>query len=429
MIVLRTHIAFGAPHAQDTREAHGAPLGSEEVRAAKKAYGWPPDAQFLVPDEVRRHMQSAISRGAALEKEWRDQLVAYRDAYPEPAQQFEQSLAGEPPAHWDAAFPVFEPDEKGMATRKASGKVLNSFAARMPWLMGGAADLAPSTDTLIEGGTDFEANNYQGRNIHFGVREHVMCASASGMALHGGVRPYVSTFLIFTDYARPAIRLAALMRQPVVYVMTHDSIALGEDGPTHQPIEQLASLRAIPNFCVIRPADANETAYAWRAAVTRTHGPTLLALTRQSVPVLDRSRYADAAGLLKGAYILSRERTAPLEIILIASGSEVHLAIEAQRKLQESHRAVRVVSMPSWELFRQQPEPYRDDVLPPAVTARLAIEAASPQGWLEWVGCSGTIVGIDRFGASAPGEENLAHFGFTVENVVQRALGLVEPKR
>lgn len=429
LIVLRSHIAFGAPHAQDTREAHGAPLGAEEVRLTKRNYGWPTDAKFLVPDRVLDHMRSAVSRGEALEGKWQQRLAAYRAAHPDLARRFEEALAGAPPAQWHEAIPVFEPDSKGVATRKASGKVLNSVASQMPWLIGGAGDLAPSTDTLIEDSVDFSAHERAGRNLHFGVREHVMCAAASGMALHGAVRPYVSSFLIFSDYARPAIRLAAMMRLPVIYVMTHDSIGLGEDGPTHQPVEQLASLRAIPNLCVIRPADANETAYAWRAAVERMDGPTMLVLTRQAVPVFDRERYADAAGVLKGGYVLSKEPSAALDLILIATGSEVQLALGAQRELLAAGRAVRVVSLPSWELFRNQPRSYRDEVLPPKVTARLSVEAASPQGWLEWVGGAGEVIGIEGFGASAPGAVNFEHYGFTIENVKEKAMQLMESKR
>ncbi len=307
-----------------------------------------------------------------------------------------------------------------MATRVASGKVLNSIAGSLPWLMGGSADLAPSTDTLIRSSGDFEKGAYHNRNIHWGVREHVMCGAASGMALHGGIRPYVATFLIFTDYARPAIRLAAMAGLPVIYVMTHDSIGLGEDGPTHQPVEHLASLRTIPNLCVIRPADANEVAYAWRAAISRSTGPTLLALSRQVLPVFDRAKLAGAEGVLRGAYVLAREQDDRTDIILVASGSEVQLVLEAQLELGRQGISARVVSMPSFELFRAQPAAYRDEVLPPSVKARLAVEAGSPFGWNEWVNHGG-VVGINRYGASAPCEQNLRHFGFTVDHVVEEA--------
>ena len=425
LIVLRSHIAFGAPHAEGTKEAHGAPLGADEVRLTKRNYGWPPEGEFVVPDRVLAHMRTAQSRGEALEGQWRERLGAYRQAQPELAQRFDQALAGTPPAQWDAAIPVFEPDAKGIATRQASSKVLNSVAATVPWLIGGAADLAPSTNTLIADSGDYAAGAYAGRNLRFGVREHAMCAAASGMALHGGVRPYASTFLIFSDYARPAIRLAALMGLPVIYVMTHDSIGLGEDGPTHQPVEHLASLRAIPNLHVIRPADANETAYAWRAAIERMDGPTMLVLTRQAVPVFDRTQYADARGVLNGGYVLSKEPSDALDLVLIATGSEVQLALGAQRELLAAGRAARVVSLPSWELFRRQPRSYRDEVLPPKVTARVAVEAGSPQGWLEWVGGGGAIIGVERFGSSAPGRVNLERYGLTVEHVTEAAMRLL----
>jgi transketolase len=312
-----------------------------------------------------------------------------------------------------------------MATRAASGKVLNGFAAQVPWLMGGSADLAPSTKTLIQGADYLGRDRLTQRNVAWGVREHLMCACCSGMALHGGVRPYAATFLIFTDYARPAIRLAALMGLPVVYVMTHDSIGVGEDGPTHQPVEHLAALRVIPNLCVIRPGDANETAFAWRAAMSRTKGPTMLILTRQGLPILDRSRFAGAEGTLRGAYILSREKGARPDVVLIATGSEVPLVLVAQERLFNENIDARVVSMPSWELFAEQSPDYQDDVIPRAVGARLAVEAGSPQGWREWVGDLGDIVGITTFGASAPAKENFTHYGFTVENIMDRARKLV----
>ncbi|HET7833187.1 MAG TPA: transketolase [Gallionella sp.] len=420
LIILRSHIAFGAPHAHDTAKAHGAALGEEEVAATKEFYGWPRDAKFLVPEAVLAHMREALPRGARMEAAWREKFAAYRTAFPELAVQFEAALDGTPPAGWDAAIPQFAPADGPMATRVASGKVLNSIAGKLPWLMGGAGDLAPSTDTLIKDSGDFEKGSYDQRNIHWGIREHVMCAATSGMALHGGIRPYAATFLIFTDYARPAIRLAAMTGLPVIYVMTHDSIGLGEDGPTHQPVEHLASLRAMPNLCVIRPADANEAAYAWRAAIARMEGPTMLVLTRQALPVFDRVRLASAEGVLRGAYILSREKGSVPDIILLASGSEVQLVIQAQEQLGKEGIDARVVSMPSFELFRAQPVAYRDEVLPPAVRGRLAVEAAASFGWCEWVR-EGNVIGLDHFGASAPGQDNFRHFGFTVDAVVSSA--------
>ena len=426
LIILRSHIGYGAPHAQDTAKAHGTPLGEAEVAAAKEFYGWPRDAKFLVPEQAVAHMREVRLKGARREAVWQEKFSAYRNAYPDLAGQLEAALRGAAPDGWDTTLPEFSPQDGPMATRVASGKALNAIAAQIPWLMGGSADLAPSTETLIKDSGDFEKGSYQHRNIHWGIREHVMCAASSGMALHGGVRPYAATFLIFTDYARPAIRLAALMGLPVIYVMTHDSIGLGEDGPTHQPVEHLASLRAMPNLCVIRPADANETAYAWRAAIARTSGPTLLALTRQALPIFDRTRLASAAGVLRGAYVLAREKGSQPHIILVASGSEVQLVLEAQARLVERGIDARVVSMPSFELFRAQGANYRDEVLPPSVTARLAVEAATSFCWYEWV-AHGDVLGLDRYGASAPGQENLPRFGFTVADVVERASRVLGP--
>ena len=420
LIIVRSHIAYGAPHAHDTAKAHGSPLGEEEIRLTKDFYGWPRDAKFLVPEKALAHTRQAISKGKELEAEWNEKLLAYRKAYPELAARFEAAIKGEPPMDWDGSMPIFSVQDSPMATRVASGKVLNSIADKLPWLMGGSADLAPSTDTLIRSSGDFEKGAYHNRNIHWGVREHVMCGAASGMALHGGIRPFAATFLIFTDYARPAIRLAAMAGLPVIYVMTHDSIGLGEDGPTHQPVEQLASLRAIPNLCVIRPADANEVTYAWRAAISRTTGPTLLALSRQALPVFDRARVASAQGVVRGAYVLSKEKDDRPDVILIASGSEVQLVLEAQAELGKQGVEARVVSMPSFELFRAQPAAYRDEVLLPSVKARLAVEAGAPFGWNEWVN-HGDVVGVNRYGASAPYEENLRHFGLAVDHVVEEA--------
>lgn len=430
LIILRTHIAYGAPHMQDSHKAHGSPLGEDEVKRTKQHYGWPEEAQFLVPERVKEHMQEAIPTGVGLEQEWQGKREAYRQAYPQLGRQFDAALSTELPQGWED-IAEFDYTDSHIATRAASAKVLNTLANKVPWLVGGAADLASSTKALIEEGGDFEQGHYAGRNFRWGVREHVMCAASSGLALHGGVRPFASSFLIFTDYARPAMRLAALMGLPVIYVMSHDSIGLGEDGPTHQPVEHLASFRAMPNMNVIRPADANEVIYAWRAALQRMQGPTLLVLTRQGVPVFDREKTASAEGVLRGAYVLSKEQGESPDIILMASGSEVHVALGAQGDLATHHGVdARVVSMPSWELFREQSQQYRDAVLPSQVTKRLAIEAGARQGWCEWVGDSGVVMGIDSFGTSAPGDVNFEHYGFTVEDVVARAgLGPAAPFR
>jgi transketolase len=425
LIILRSHIGYGSPSRQDTSKAHGEPLGENEVQLTKKNYGWPEDEQFRVPDEVLQHMRQALPRGAALEAAWQARFAAYRAAHPDKAKEFQAALAGDLPADWDQEIPQFAADAKGIATRVASGKVLNAIAKKVSWMMGGSADLSPSTMTLLEGSGYFQKDAYGERNMAWGVREHAMCACSSGMALHGGVRPYAATFFIFTDYARPAIRLSALMELPSIYVMTHDSIGVGEDGPTHQPIEHLASFRAMPNLCTIRPADANETTYAWRAAMMRRRGPTMLVLTRQNLPVLDRSRFAEASGVLRGAYILNEDSAARPDIILIASGSELHLILEARRVLGELNIHARVVSMPSWELFRDQPRSYREEVLPPGVGMRLAVEAGAPLGWHEWVGSAGDVIGITSFGASAPAGRLFQEYGLSVENVVERARKLL----
>jgi len=424
LIILRSHIGFGSAKFQDTPEAHGAPLGEEEVRRTKKVYEWPEEPHFLVPERVITHMREAVDQGEYLEKEWQEKLENYRAAHPDLAGRFDAALKGELPDGWDKAIPVFSPTAGSVATRTAAGKVLNSFAGKVPWLLGGSGDLAPSTRTLIEGEGYFGHGAYGNRNIAWGVREHAMCAASSGMMLHGGVRAFASTFFVFTDYARPAIRLAALMELPMIYVMTHDSIGLGEDGPTHQPIEHLVSLRAMPHMCVIRPADANEVAYAWRAAMRRKNGPTMLVLTRQNLPIFDREKLGSAEGLLRGAYVLSKETGSNPDCILIGTGSEVQLVLAAQGELSQQGIDGRVVSMPSWELFREQPQSYRDEVFPPAVGARLAVEAGSPMGWREWVGEKGDVIGIATFGASAPDKEVFKHYGFTVENIVTRAKSL-----
>jgi transketolase len=425
LIIVRSHIGYGAPHRQDTSSAHGEPLGEEEIRLTKKFYGWPEEEKFLVPEEVRTHLGRAVERGRELEDCWNSRFEAYRKEYPELAERLLAALAGELPSGWDAELPVFTPEKGSVATRAASGTVLNAIALKVPWLVGGSADLSPSTKTLIAGSGYLAKGSYGERNIAWGVREHAMCGCASGMALHGGVRPFGATFFVFTDYARPAIRLAALMGLPVIYVMTHDSIGVGEDGPTHQPVEHLASLRAMPNLSIIRPADANETAFAWRAAMVRRNGPTMLVLTRQNLPIFDRNVVAPAQGVLQGGYVISREKGPKVDVILMASGSEVQLIMAAQNALAAGNIAARVVSMPSWELFREQPQKYRDEVLPPTITTRLAVEAGSSFGWREWVGDRGGIIALDRFGASAPAEEIFKNLGFTVENVVTTARKLV----
>jgi transketolase len=425
LIILRSHIGYGAPHMQDTKEAHGQALGEDEVRLTKRAYDWPEDEHFYVPQEVLDHTRQSVDRGRALEATWNQQFADYRQQNEDLARLFEASLHGDLPVDWAVDIPEFTVDKSPMATRDAGGKTLNAIARKVPWLMGGSGDLAPSTKTLIEGSGYLGAGQYQNRNIAWGVREHAMCGCSSGMALHGGIRPYAATFFIFTDYARPAIRLAAMMELPIIYIMTHDSIGLGEDGPTHQPVEHLASFRAMPHLCVIRPADANETAWAWRAAMMRNKGPTMLLLTRQKVPIFDRTSLGSAEGLLQGAYILSREQAERPDVILIASGSEVQLILQAQPELEKQGIHARVVSMPSWELFDQQDESYRNEILPPEVTARLAVEAGAALGWCQYVTDHGGTITINKFGASAPAKELFQHYGFTVENIVDHAGRLV----
>ncbi|TPG46611.1 transketolase [Rhodanobacter glycinis] len=439
LILVRTHIGYGSPE-QDTFKAHGSPLGVEDVRKTKEKLGWPVEPDFLLPPPALAHFREALDRGVAAERAWNSRMDVYTKTFPELATELQGRLDGELPLGWDADIPVFPADAKGLATRVAGGKVMNAIAPKLPALGGGSADLDPSTHTALKGlgdfnpplvpgedsqGSDGGGWSHAGRNLHFGVREHAMGAIANGLAVHGGFVPYGSTFLIFSDYMRPAIRLAALMGIHVVHVFTHDSVALGEDGPTHQPVEQLASLRAIPNLSVIRPADANETAVAWKVALESTKHPVLLALTRQDVPTLDRTRYASADGLRKGAYVLSDARDGKPSLILIASGSEVGLILEAADQLQADGIAVRCVSMPSWELFDAQPQSYRDEVLPPGVTARLAVELGVSQGWDRYTGAHGDMLGIDHFGASAPADVLLREFGFTVANVVARARALL----
>jgi transketolase len=417
LIIVDSHIAWGAPHKHDTSAAHGEPLGVEEVRLTKAHYGWPEDAQFLVPEPAINHMRHAVERGQQFETQWNHALTEYRRQFPDEAAQWDMLQAGELPSGWDAEIPVFPADAKGLASRDASGKVENAIAKHIPWFLGGAADLAPSTKTLINGAGSFEADDYAGRNFHFGIREHAMGAVLNGMVL-SKLRAFGSTFLIFSDYMRPAIRLSALMELPVAFVYTHDSIGLGEDGPTHQPIEQLMSLRMIPRLIVIRPADANEAAEAWRVIMNSREQPVALILTRQAIPTFDRGKYASAEGLRRGAYVMADSSGEP-QVLLLGTGSELQFCIEAhERLLQEGIRS-RVISMPSWELFKQQPQSYRDSVLPPQVTARVSIEAGTGLGWREYVGSGGRVIARYDFGASAPIKDLLQHFGFTSEHVVK----------
>ena len=426
LIAVRTHIGYGSPNKQDTAGVHGEPLGPEEIKLTKDNLKWPREPNFLIPDEVSAHFRQAIDAGRKLEKRWQAAFEAYRENFKEPAAEWDRWINDRLPNGWQNDIPAFEPDEKGLATRVASGKVLNAVAPTIANLIGGSADLAPSTKTLLGGQADFQAANYAGRNLRFGVREHAMGGILNGMALHGGLIPYGATFLVFSDYMRPAIRLAALTELKVIYVFTHDSIGLGEDGPTHQPIEHLASLRAMPNLTVIRPCDANETAEAWRAAIGHSNGPVALALSRQNLPTLDRiSKYAPAEGLHRGAYILSEAAGNKPDVVLIASGSEVHIALEAAEMITAKGPAVRVVSMPSWELFEAQPAEYHHRILPPQVKAKIAIEAGSPLGWHRYVGEFGHIIALDHFGASAPAKVLYEKFGITADLIVEKALGIV----
>jgi len=418
LIAVRTSIGFGSPNRQDTAKAHGEPLGDEERKLTKENLGWPQEPAFYIPDEALAHFRKSVDKGLELEQSWTTSFRNYLNDYPEEGAVFEKQLKGELPQDWDKDIPVFPADPKGKATRVISGQVLNAIAKNVPALMGGSADLAPSNKTLIDGETSFQSGSYDQRNIHFGVREFGMTAVLNGMALHGGLIPYGGTFLIFSDYMRPAIRLASLMKQHVIYVLTHDSIGLGEDGPTHQPIEHLASMRAMPNLTVLRPADANETAEAWKFAVKSNRGPTVLALTRQSLPTLDRSVFGPAELLHRGAYVLKDVDGTP-DALILANGSEIKLALEAAETLAGDGIAARVVSMPSWELFDEQPQEYKDKVLPENVTARVAIEAGATQGWHKYVGMNGKVIGLDHFGASAPINDLFTNFGITAESVVK----------
>ncbi len=425
LISVRTHIGYGSPNKQDTASAHGEPLGAEELKLTKENLGWPLEPEFFIPEEALKNFRQALEKGKAWEGEWKDRFKAYEKAHPELAAECQRWMRGQLPDGWEKEIPSFPADPKGVATRVASGTVLSAVASIFPNLIGGSADLAPSNKTFVKGGEVFQGGQYAGRNFHFGVREHGMGSVMNGMALHGGVIPYGGTFLIFSDYMRPPIRLAAMMGLKVIYIFTHDSIGLGEDGPTHQPIEQLAALRAIPNLTVLRPCDANETAEAWRFALQHKEGPVALALTRQGLPILDRKEFASAKDLHKGGYVLSDDGDKQPDIILMGSGSEVHIAIEAANKLSEKGIAARVVSMPSWELFDKQPQAYRDQVLPPEINTRAAVEAGATQGWHRYLGNQAAVIGLDHFGASAPYKILYEKFGITADRVVEKALRLL----
>jgi len=441
LILAHTIIGYGAPHKQDTFKAHGSPLGPKELAAAKENLGWPAEPDFYLPEQAMTHFCQAITRGRVQQAEWETAFEAYTAMHPDLAAEFKRRMAGELPDDWDADLPTFATDAKGPATRKTSEAVLQALAPRLPELVGGSADLNPSNYTWLKGLGDLQAPgtapedvqgavggawDYSGRNIHFGVREHAMGAIANGMALHGGLIPFTGTFLTFADYMRPPMRLVALASQRVVFVFTHDSVGLGEDGPTHQPIEQLMNLRSVPNLTVIRPSDANETVEAWRAAIRNTGGPTALIFTRQGLPILDRTIYAPAENLHRGAYVLWQSDTGTPEVILIGTGSEVPIALEAGKILAAEDVKVSIVAMPSWKLFDQQPEAYRESVLPSAVRARVAIEAGIKMGWARYVGLDGIIIGMESFGASAPGPLLYEKFGFTPENVVTQAKALLK---
>jgi transketolase len=426
LIAARTHIGFGSPNRQDTAKAHGEPLGLEEVKLTKENLGWPLQPTFLVPPEVKAFYEGAGARGAAAHAAWRERHAAWSAAEPGRAADWDVAWSRVLPTGWDADLPTFGPEDGALATRAASGRVIDALAPHLPTLLGGSADLAPSNNTWIEGLPDQQAATPGGRNVHFGVREHAMAAIGNGLALHGGVRPYVATFFVFTDYMRPAMRLAAIMGQPVVYVLTHDSIGLGEDGPTHQAVEHLAILRATPGWTELRPADASETVEAWKVAVRKDDGPVALVLSRQKLPTIDRARYGPADGVARGAYVLAdTPHGAAPDIVLIASGSEVSLALAAHERLVAAGVCSRVVNLASWHLFERQSASYRESVLPAACRRRLAVEAAVTFGWERWVGDEGEVIGLDRFGASAPGDVLFEHFGFTADHIYARAQALL----
>lgn len=425
LICCRTHIGFGSPNKQDSAASHGSPLGEEEIKKTKENLGWEFDEKFYIPDEALNHFRSAKDKGAKAYQQWEQTFAEYKEEFNQQSNELTAALGRELPTDFNSFLPNFETDSEGIATRAASGTVLQSLAANIPHLMGGSADLTGSNKTWMDDSGIFSAENYTGQNVHFGVREHAMGAALNGMALHKGVIPFGGTFLIFSDYCRPAIRIAALSEIPSIFVFTHDSIGLGEDGPTHQPIEHLASLRAMPNALVLRPGDANEVAWAWKAALDHTEGPSLLALTRQSIPTFERSDSNKASLTTKGAYILADSDKDRPDVILMGTGSEVQLAMQAKKKLAEENIDARVVSMPSWELFRQQDEAYKQSVLPKEVTARVSIEAAATFGWSEWIGSEGIAIGVDHFGASAPYKEVFKEFGLTADRMVEEAKKLL----
>jgi transketolase len=425
LVIVRTTIGFGSPKKAGTAAAHGSPLGADEVRATKAALGWKAEGDFQIPTEARVHFRASVDGHQTEHRAWKERFQAYSRAFPELARELERGLAGELPPGWESATPRFEPGTK-LATRASGGKALNAFAAKIPWLFGGDADLGGSTNTVIQGGGDFDGKTGAGRNLHFGVREHAMGAIANGIAYHGGARTFTATFFVFSDYMRPAIRLAAMNHLPVTFVFTHDSIGLGEDGPTHQPIEHLAALRAVPNLLVLRPCDGAEAAEAWKVALREKHRPAALVLSRQAVPELDRKTLASAEGLARGAYVLAEAEGGPPRAILIATGTEVHLALEARAALAQQGIGVRVVSMPSFELFEAQDADYRESVLPAQVGARISIEAGATFGWERWIGERGVALGLDRFGASAPGAVVQQQLGFTVERVTLAVHALLE---
>ncbi|MEP6776188.1 MAG: transketolase, partial [Chloroflexota bacterium] len=428
IVVVKSVIGYGSPNKADTSEAHGSPLGKEEVLLTKQNLGWPWQEPFYVPDEALQYCRQAIERGAEEQKQWQDLMARYKSEFPDSAAEYDLFMSGGLPDGWDDTLPSFTPAQGPLATRTSSGQTVNAIASKVENLVAGAADLYPSTDVYIKGGGDISGNNFLARNAHYGIREHAMGAVLQGIALHKGLIAFGSTFLIFYDYMRPPLRLAAIMKNPLLMVYTHDSIGLGEDGPTHQPVEQLAGLRSVPNMWTVRPADANESVYAWKIAMTRRDGPTCLIMSRQKLPIYDRTKYAPAQDTMRGAYILSDTKNGKPDLILMATGSEVQWIMGAQPILEQAGIKTRVVSMPCWELFEEQDQSYRDEVLPPSVKKRLAIEAASPMGWRKWTGDEGDMIGMETYGASAPAEVIFQNYGFTVENVVARSQALVGKK-